>query len=858
MRLPYAAPDKNLARELRQVRLSANAVESALAEANFLPVDFPREILVDICSSLAGLEQGTAENSRPALEYARNKIPEIRREFFHLEEDDGGLSGEDLEAPRLYRGMALDRHLNTLIGSVTTALDEYRVQAQQRFDDEVRGEDIVVLQKPQETSGPDSDASDVIEASGRAYLALRDKRVDQTEKGEILARRLKDSSNLAFAARSLIRGGKIVRRWFEGITKAILDLPALIYQAGKAIKVGTDVADILADWWSETHHTLVKCSIDQIRRFGIALESISEALNRREALPQSTRKAEDTPRDPRELEAEAEVERLMAAGVEVPSELARLARRLRFQASPGTAVKIARWQDIARCQNLISLILYATDFEIGRDIRYLSGLSHLRELRLPNQSTQDISALGKLTELTTLSLHVPDLTDISPLGELTRLGTLSLQAPEVADISALEKLIGLSSLSLTANNVQDISVLGRLSGLTSLSLTALNANDISALKRLTRLNTLGLHTPDLISIAALGELSSLTSLSFHTPNLADISELGNLTNLTSLSLTANGVEDISALGELTNLTTLTLQAAKLTDISALERLTKLTSLSVTANNAKDISGIEKLTSLASLTLQANSVGDISALEKLTSLRSLDLQIANAQDISPLETLTGLTSLRLQTVTLKDISTLSHLVGLISLNLQTSNVNIISALGNLTNLTTLYLEANNVEDISPLGNLTGLRSLNLQASNASDISPLENLTGLTHLHLQANNARDISTLEKMTGLTSLTITSRASPAVLVKLFALRHLTKLNMTLNEWDWLQDVPPSSNVESLVFSGGGQLDLAPLSGLRKLKTIQINGVRTVNRDALRGVDINFFGFDAAPEGQVLSPRER
>ncbi len=208
MKLPYAAPDKNLARELKQVKLSAKAVEAAMGEVNFLPSDFPREVLADICSSLGGLEQGTAENSRPALEYARNKIPEIRREFFHLEEEDAEIPGLDMNAPRLYRGMVLDRHLNTLIGSVTTALDEYRVQAQQRFDDEVRGEEIVVLRKPQETEGPTNDASDVIETSGRAYSALQDKKIDQTENGEVLARRLMDSRNLALAARSQIRGGK--------------------------------------------------------------------------------------------------------------------------------------------------------------------------------------------------------------------------------------------------------------------------------------------------------------------------------------------------------------------------------------------------------------------------------------------------------------------------------------------------------------------------------------------------------------------------------------------------------------------------------------------------------------------------
>lgn len=751
MRLSYAAPDKNLARELRQVKLSAKAVEAAMDQANFLPSDFPREVLVDICSSLAGLEQGTAENSRPALEFARNKIPEIRRQFFHLEEEDSEAPDLDLEAPRLYRGMALDRHLNTLIGSVTTALDEYRVQAQQRFDDEVRGEEIVVLRKPEETEGPTNDASDVIEASERAYSGLQEKEIDRTEKGEILARRLKDGSNLAYAARSQIRGGKIVKRWFEGITKAILALPNLISQAGKGVKVGTDVADILADWWSETQHALLKCSIDQIRRFGVALENIGETLNRREALPSMGLDGPKLPRDPDVLQAETEVERCLRAGVKVPNGLARLVKRLQFRVPAYEITRIKRWQDVALCENLVSIVAYQTDFDVDRHLAHLFGLSQLVELRLPAQDVKDISELGRLVTLAILSIYAPNVVDISVLGKLTRLTQLSLQVPEVADISPLERLTGLTSLSLTANNAKDLTALGKLTDLTFLSLTVNSAEQLTSLEKLVSLTTLRLNAPNLAHMPALEKFTNLTTLSFHTNALANISQLAKLTNLTSLSLTANNVEDLSAL----------------------EKLTRLTTLSLSVARARDISALAQLTNLKSLLLQATQAPSISALEKLTDLTSLNLQ------------------------------------------------------------------ANAVVDISPLEKLTGLSSLILHVPKALDISALENLNSLTSLHLQANSARDISVLEQLTSLTSLSLTSRVISPTLSKLFGLRYLTRLNLDLLNWDWLRSLATSSNVEHLVLGGSGQLNLAHLSGLRKLRTLKIGDLYVTNRDALPGVDI-------------------
>jgi hypothetical protein len=84
MPLNHSAPDEGFMRELREVARDAVALNEPLAKPlNFLnfelPPDFPKSQLIDICRSLAQLPDGTAEGSRPALEYARIRLPAIRR-----------------------------------------------------------------------------------------------------------------------------------------------------------------------------------------------------------------------------------------------------------------------------------------------------------------------------------------------------------------------------------------------------------------------------------------------------------------------------------------------------------------------------------------------------------------------------------------------------------------------------------------------------------------------------------------------------------------------------------------------------------------------------------------------------------
>lgn len=126
MALKYTRPNDMLLQELAEVSRDAHAVIEYLRAPNSLPLSFPASQLIEIATTLGELPSGTAEGCRVPLEYARVRLPAIRRENI-LNEDAIALQ-EDEAVPPLLRGMALDRCMRDLIASVTTALDEYRRQ----------------------------------------------------------------------------------------------------------------------------------------------------------------------------------------------------------------------------------------------------------------------------------------------------------------------------------------------------------------------------------------------------------------------------------------------------------------------------------------------------------------------------------------------------------------------------------------------------------------------------------------------------------------------------------------------------------------------------------------------------------
>ena len=87
MALERIRPDEALDRELRDVSRDALTLLEFLRAPNIaLPDTFPSNQLGEICQSLGDLPRGTAEGCRTPLEYARVRLPAIRREHILSEE----------------------------------------------------------------------------------------------------------------------------------------------------------------------------------------------------------------------------------------------------------------------------------------------------------------------------------------------------------------------------------------------------------------------------------------------------------------------------------------------------------------------------------------------------------------------------------------------------------------------------------------------------------------------------------------------------------------------------------------------------------------------------------------------------
>lgn len=241
-----------------------------LVTFNAIPEGFPEALLKDLCGALVGLPDGTAENCRTQLELTRTVLPKIRREYFALEE--GEEKEEEPKEPRFYRGMLLDQKLNLLLASVTTALDEYRAQAQERFDDEIRAEEIALIEDKRALTNVFEGTTELVGSVNSSIDELDEKGVSESEGGDILRRRLKDSENLALAARSQLQIQPIIRRWFESVSGARRKTPALIGMAGRALRLGAEISQPLADWWAKFEKDSVNTIIKKIREVDVIFD----------------------------------------------------------------------------------------------------------------------------------------------------------------------------------------------------------------------------------------------------------------------------------------------------------------------------------------------------------------------------------------------------------------------------------------------------------------------------------------------------------------------------------------------------------------------------------------------------------
>jgi Leucine-rich repeat (LRR) protein len=650
MALDYVGPNNSLARELDQVARESRNVADTLRGINLMPRLFPEEALDEICISLSNLNKGTAQGCVEPLNYARHMLPLVRRDHFHIEGEEPELEDEDDTC--FAREHSLDHAITRLYVAVGTALDEYRSQAQERYDDYVGAVEIIEF-------GQDGDFAQIAQKS-REVSHQAEQEVQNLsewiEPNSIVAgnlrRQIQDTANIAHSIQSQIRIRPIVLRWYESAGMALKKLPDVLIATAKLIRVTTDITKIWWEEWSKFKKRLRDLLFDQIHSLTDALQATAERLKLGGGYKS---KYIERQRDPEIVDAERQVKELLLSGTKIPKDLAMKAETIFFERSDGD---IDRVSDLLQLRNARSLGLINTSLT-SNEIRKLGQLSNLTSLTLKANDVSDLSALKPLSNLTRLAVEAQIVTDLSTLGQLSKLTSLTLKANKASDLSPLARLSNLTNLTVFTSKVSDLSPLGKLSNLTSLAVQSRRVSDLSSLDQLSNLINLKLHANEASDLSPLARLSNLTSLTVYASKATDLSPLAKLSNLTSLALQVNKTSDLSPLVELSNLTSLALRSHKITDFSTLGGLSNLTSLSVQADLFTDFSTLGRLSNLTSLSVEAKIV-DVAGISELGLRKLAQFKVTSARnfDLAPLAPIASLEKLILSNVTFRNAALLT--------------------------------------------------------------------------------------------------------------------------------------------------------------------------------------------------------
>ena len=278
MPLLHSSPTPILATELDEVASNAQELIEVLRHGlNVpLPVEFPRDQLIDICIALVQLPDGTAEGCRAPLEYARRRLPSIRS--VHIAADRVQ-SGED--APLLVRGARVDQKLATLISSVSTALDAYGRLAADETGADFKPEAGIMASKAT-VDEVVTNARDLDAGLGIAQNTIREVAQPGSTPADNLQRQLQDARGLTQLTSAEVRMPRVVPGWLRSTVDSLKGYPDLIRRTMTGLQVGADVAELWVDRWHNFQHESFKFLFEQFRKTTKAGERTADILDRRQ------------------------------------------------------------------------------------------------------------------------------------------------------------------------------------------------------------------------------------------------------------------------------------------------------------------------------------------------------------------------------------------------------------------------------------------------------------------------------------------------------------------------------------------------------------------------------------------------
>lgn len=614
MALSYIAPSPELAVELSEVRSDAAGLAEVFSQLNApLPVDFPREAVLELTAALRELPDGTAKGCLRPLSEAQSQLAAIRSQ--HIRHDHPE-EGWDLDRPPLFRGEPIDQRLRSLMSSVSTALQTANRLAAEEPE----------LETPEvETEPPkDSTTSKLIERSTKAQRELEGEKQElaslriDTEPADTLSRRLTDTVVLNRLVRGELRLPRVVSARLRRIASALRDYPLLLQKAAEIVSAGTRLADYAHEKWSELETRIFTVGTSSIREIADDVSSYAKKL-------ELQRKGGDPLQEkpPADFDLN-EAARMIHAGKAPP----------------------AAWKPFIDFLPLGNRRL--------KSLRPLEGLTKLKSFRKASVKLNDISAATTLTSLTYLDLSLTGVSDVAPLGNLQKLVSLNLNNTAVADIRPLATVSALQDLKLRRTPVSDLTPLSNLSNIEILELANTRVSDLTPLRSLQALLSLDLSNTKARDVTPLQALSNLRLLNLAGTATEDIQALCNLWAIESLDLSNTAVASLNGLQDLKKLQYLNISRTLVSDLAELKQLLALRTLYLKQTRVSDLRPLRHLP-LRSLDIGNTPVEDIEPLSEMNSLRTLDLLATSVADLTPILTLPGIRSLTIAGAPVRDIS-----------------------------------------------------------------------------------------------------------------------------------------------------------------------------------------------------------
>ena len=291
------------------------------------------------------------------------------------------------------------------------------------------------------------------------------------------------------------------------------------------------------------------------------------------------------------------------------------------------SLELTNIDSVFNLQSLNTLIASSNKIDVVNIPDTFAGTG-FQQLDLAYNDLSSITGLVNLGTLEHLDIRSPRLADLSLLPDDFQLRNLSIGGEQLVDVSQLGNVIDLQYLSIeNAQQLSDLSVLSQLQSLERLDLRNLpRLSDLNFLENQDRLSYFGLsESRNIEDYSGLANLIDASHISLNQLGSLDLAPLSDLDNLTRLELRGNDLTDIEELEFLRYLENLDIQDNRIEDITVLSRVRTLKELSITNNEIKSIEALTGLVKLNQVNAQNNQIIDMTPLAGLTQLNNVELQ-----------------------------------------------------------------------------------------------------------------------------------------------------------------------------------------------------------------------------------------